>query len=181
MDGNFGIQVDDFGVYKVFFYGSGMDVLEQESGNVIPYTEIFYANTTSSLGGSDVMFKSVYDTNSNNRVDVAESVVIDILATENIIKYNVVTTDGKVADSLNLTHAHKIGGIAIMDANIGFICKVQTFGLLVEPTWTWSGSYIFLDGTVLSQTFPSTGFNINLGRIKSSTEIFVDLKYSILL
>jgi len=130
------------------------------------------------------MLKSVYDTNNNARVDVAESIVINIVNTEAIPIpiYSCVTSDGKIGDSDNVTHSHKVIGISIETIAVGASGKVIVYGLLSNVSWTWSNGDIFLNGTALSQTSPDiTGFSKSVGKAQSENKMIVNLEESIIL
>jgi len=133
------------------------------------------------IGSNPFLRKNIYDVNNNGIVDNVDAVTIEIVANEVILPYQIITLDGRVANSTNVMHTYKVAGIALEAANIGFICKTQIFGLLVNPLWSWSGYNLFLNGTSISEIFPTVGFNKHLGIVKNSNTMFVDLKNSILL
>lgn len=127
-----------------------------------------------------MMLKTVYDTNDNGRVDIAESIYVDILAAENISKYHVVTSDGFIANSNVDSHKNKVLGIATQDIPNGFNGKVLLFGDLDNPLWGWTvNKQVFLNGTAISDIAPSTGFILPIGKIRYATRILVNPKTSI--
>lgn len=132
-------------------------------------------------GGGGDMYKSVYDIDNNNIVDNTDAIITEILAAEDIHQYSLVTSDGYVADSSNVLHRDKIVGIALESFNNGFVGKVQVYGELYEPSWTWTLGAVFLNSTSLSQTPPTTGFVQVIGRSKTSEIMLVKLEESILL
>lgn len=101
-------------------------------------------------------------------------VTVNIIATEIISKYNLVTSDGKVADSSIVLLKNKIVGVALNNAIVSGTVTVQISGLLVEPTWTWGTGYVFLNGTGISQFAPATGYIKVVGVIKNSETILVN-------
>lgn len=107
--------------------------------------------------------------------------IVRVTATETIAKYDVVTTDGKVADSTNVLHKDKILGIAIEDIAIGVVGEVQISGELTEVTWAWTAYSLFLNGTALSETVPTSGFLNYVALIKAPQIIVVNIEESILL
>jgi hypothetical protein len=135
-----------------------------------------------SLLSSDIMVKSIYDTDNNNRVDTAESIIINVVGTEDIPIYSCVTSDGKIGNSNNNSHSNKIIGISVEPIPIGFNGKVIVYGKLINNDWTWGTGDIFLDGTTLSQISPDVvGFSKSVGKAKSENIIIVNLEESILL
>lgn len=111
----------------------------------------------------------------------AKKVFVDVVAAENLSKYDVVTVTGYKADSSNLAHINKVAGIIVEDVLTGFIGQVQILGELVNTNWNWSGSLLFLNGTSIQTTAPGTGFVKIIAQIKNANKIFVNLEESILL
>ncbi len=107
--------------------------------------------------------------------------ITTITATEDILAYDLITSDGKKADSGNIAHKDKIIGIALADISNGFSGDVQLFGELENSNWNWSVGYLFLNGTSISQTAPETGFSKIIGFIKNNITIIIDLQESILI
>lgn len=105
---------------------------------------------------------------------------VEFVASENILKYDLVTVDGFVADSNNLTHANKVLGMAVADTNTGFTGEAITYGEVVNPAWTWViGDILFLNGTSLSTTPPSVGFSQEIAKALTPTSILIDLNEAI--
>ena len=112
---------------------------------------------------------------------VISPLIIEVEAFENIPKYSLVTSTGKVANSNDLRHAYIIVGIAIEDTTSRDTCKVQILGELTNTDWLWGSGDLFLNGTVLSQIAPSVGFIKNIATIKSANTIIIKLEDSIIL
>jgi hypothetical protein len=122
-----------------------------------------------------------------NQLDVAISFIqnvesespmnsITINADENIQSFQVITADGKRADSNNLSHRGKVVGIAKSNTNTGFNCPVITSGEVVNPVWTWTeGQIIFLNGNELSATPPQEGWLQQIAIAKNATTIVVEI------
>lgn len=112
----------------------------------------------------------------------ANSVDIDFNANENISAYKVVTADGYNGDSSNTTQRNKIIGINKADVSTGFVGTCIGFGEMKNSAWSWLiGSKIFLNGTSLSTTAPSTGYNVIIGVATKSDTIDIKISQSILL
>lgn len=129
--------------------------------------------------GPDVMLKSIYDIDTDSKVDNVEKIAIEMVAAANITQYQVVTTDGVVADSDNLGHLHKIAGVALSNANVGENLLVQTFGEITDIGWSWTLGNLFLNGTSLSLAAPTSGFLVNIGVVKNANCILVTIQDSI--
>lgn len=86
-------------------------------------------------------------------------------------------------DSSNVAHANTLIGVSTGAATTGASCQAQRFGLLTEPTWTWTpGNSVFV-GTagVLTQTAPTSGFVCEVGYAVSATILYIDPKPSFIL
>jgi hypothetical protein len=114
--------------------------------------------------------------------DPGISTVVSVVAQENLVKYDVVTGDGKKADSGNLLHRNKLVGLATQNILSGFSGEVQCGGSLQNPAWTWTtGDRIYLNGTTLSTTAPDSGFLTQVGVAVGSDTINIEIQPSILL
>lgn len=111
----------------------------------------------------------------------AKKIFVDVVAAENLSKYDVVTVDGYKADSSNLGHINKVLGIIINDTVVGVLGQVQILGEIINTDWTWSGSLLFLNGTSIQSTPPTSGFLKIIGQIKNANIMFINLDESILL
>lgn len=109
-------------------------------------------------------------------------VYVDYIATEIISKFDVVTADGKVANSSLYNQRNKIIGISITDTNIGFAGQAIGYGEIQNSAWTWLiGDKIFLNGTALSTTPASSGFSVLIGVAIKTDTIKIEIQPSILL
>lgn len=114
--------------------------------------------------------------------DIPDFTAVEVVATEDIPAFSVVTSKGKVADSGTVSGIEKVIGIAEADIDTGFSGRVTMIGEIDNPAWTFvAGDVIFLNGTSLSTTAPSTGFSQRIGTAKSDTVIYVNLGQPILL
>jgi hypothetical protein len=96
--------------------------------------------------------------------------------------YKVVYSDNSgtvsIADSSDINHMNRVMGIALNAAGGAGIAMVQRRGKLTEATWSWTlGRSIFFDANGdLTQTPPTSGFWMILGRPITSTQIEVNLE-----
>lgn len=114
---------------------------------------------------------------------VDDMLLIDLLALEDIAIAIVVTSSGYNADSGNPSAFFgKVIGIsnaAILANNIG---KIVTDGEVTYSGWSWTrGTELFLNGTAISATAPSTGFIQRIGTAKNATTIVLEISQPILL
>lgn len=106
----------------------------------------------------------------------------DILATENIPAFSLVTANGKVADSSNFSHFGHVVGLSTVVVLNTFIDTVVVEGEVTNGLWSWTNNdKIFLNGTSLSTTPPITGFSQFIAIARNNNTIFVRLQQPILL
>lgn len=107
---------------------------------------------------------------------------VEVVSTEAIAAFAMVTADGKNADSANTLHVGKVVGVALAAVAPATVTNVVVDGDVENPLWAWTdGAPIFLNGTSLSMTPPTTGFLIQVGVAKNATRIIFNLKASVLL
>lgn len=109
---------------------------------------------------------------------------VHIQAAMPIPRYSCVTASGEVADSGN--PAHQFHVIGITDGAIGYNAgppiqadwgDVTTSGVIFEVTWTWTGGgALYLNGTVLSQSPPGSGFIQPVGWALTPQSILVNIR-----
>jgi len=91
--------------------------------------------------------------------------------------------DGAVyyASNTSDSHKHAVLGITVGAVESGNTATVQTYGELLEPSWTWTpGLPIFLTTNgQLSQTAPSSGFVLIIGTAQTATQVFINIKQPI--
>ena len=105
-----------------------------------------------------------------------------IIAAENVPIYTVITYTGYIANSATTAHMNKIAGITKEAINATFSGTAVTEGEIENVSWTWTkGDVLFLNGTSITNTPPSTGFRIKIGEALTSTKVFVRISESILL
>jgi hypothetical protein len=108
--------------------------------------------------------------------------IVSVTAIANLNPNDPTTITGDLADSGNSAHLGKVIGLSENQTNIGFSAKIITDGLVQNSGWSWTaGSPIFLNGTILSQTPPSSGFIQQMGIAEASDTILVDVSFPILL
>jgi len=107
---------------------------------------------------------------------------VAIQATELISAYDVVTIDGRVANSSDISMSGMLVGIALEDMAIDEIKQVQQHGFVVNPTWSWTvGNKLFLNGKVLSNEPPSTGFVQRIALVIEPSTILLSFNEPIIL
>lgn len=107
--------------------------------------------------------------------------LISYLAATSITAFKVVTSTGQIADSDAVLQRNKIIGISTTNVLSGFTGKAKGFGSIINPAWMWSiGDKIYLNGTSLSTTAPSTGYSQLIGTATASDTIDVKLGEPIL-
>ena len=107
---------------------------------------------------------------------------VTITTSENITLGDVVNSDGTKADSAIVGKREWIVGIASETSLSGFPCDVVVIGDATNVSWTWvAGNVIYLNGTSLSTTPPSSGFIKRIGTASSGTVIEVNIGTSILI
>jgi len=105
-----------------------------------------------------------------------------LLAIEDIPAFTTVTATGAIANSGNAAHRGKIIGVSSEAIANGFVGKLVNEGELTNPSWTWNrGDVLYLNGTALSTTPPTSGFLQKIGVARATTVIVVELGQSVLL
>lgn len=79
------------------------------------------------------------------------------------------------ADKDTPAHAQCTIGITQGAANAGDMATAIALGPIIEPTWNWTPQGLIFLGSngVLTQTAPTTGFVLILGKAITPTQIFV--------
>lgn len=110
--------------------------------------------------------------------DEVESIVV----TENTPAFVAVTALGDRADSANVAHFGKVIGLTVESISGGFSGRIELSGFVMNDAWTWTaGAEVYLNGTGLSMTAPSTGFVQQIGIAKGPTVLYVDIQEPVLL
>lgn len=105
----------------------------------------------------------------------SNSVIVEIVAAEPITAYSVVTVDGYLADSADLSAFNRVLGVSNEAMATGFPVSVVQKGIVENPAWAWTtGDRIFLNGGSLSTTPVSSGFSQLIGLAKDSQTIVVE-------
>ena len=100
-----------------------------------------------------------------------------ITAAENLGGHRVVTVEGYYASKDTASDKFKVLGITTGAASIGTTATVTTFGSIEESGWNWTvGNPVFLSTNgMLTQTAPTSGFSLIVGRPKTATNLFIDI------
>ena len=107
---------------------------------------------------------------------LTEDTMAEYVATEDITIYQVITSNGKVANSNTLNHRSKVIGISKTTTVTGFTGQVQIGGVIENPGWALTPyENVFLNGTAVSNTPPATGFTQRIGKALSATKIIIDI------
>jgi hypothetical protein len=105
-----------------------------------------------------------------------------IVAAVDIAAFSVVTVDGHIANSGNLTHIGRVAGIAVSDIALGVSGLIQLDGEITNPAWNWiPNSKLFLNGSGLSAVAPATGFAQMIAIARSDQTIIIRIGDPILL
>mgnify|MGYP006921407149 CR=1 FL=1 len=109
--------------------------------------------------------------------------MIDIVAAEDVLAGDVITSDGFIADSNNLLHRGRIAGIAKSDTLTGFTIPVQTGGKITIPSWSWTnGQRLFLNQKQLNP-IPGNSSNSfflqSMGLATGAQTIIIEVEESI--
>lgn len=111
-----------------------------------------------------------------------EQIYTEVEASEYIPKYKIVTTDGYICDSTDITQRHKAVGIAMNNTSIGFNCNCVVKGIIEDATFSFTpNATLYLNGTNISTTAPTTGYILSIGKSITSDKILIDVQRSILL
>jgi hypothetical protein len=118
----------------------------------------------------------------NGRWELKIPEQIPFLATELIPAFSLATAKGQIANSNNLLHYNQVIGMVIEDVPNGAIGQATVDGEVTNNTWAWSpGSKLFLNGTALSVTAPSTGFSQMVAVARNANIIIMKISQAILL
>jgi hypothetical protein len=105
-----------------------------------------------------------------------------VLAAVNLTAFTAVTVDGHPADSANSAHYNRVMGIvnaAVLSGNIGTVIME---GEITNPSWAWSpNSKLFLNGTVLSVSVPTSGFAQMIAVAKTTQTVITRLETPVIL
>ena len=110
------------------------------------------------------------------------TIIITIVASENVPAFRVITSGGNIADSTFIAHRGRVVGITLEAIASGFSGLVAKEGKVENPAWSWAtGDILYLNGTALSTAAPSSGFSQAIGVAKNATTVIVRLGIPILL
>jgi hypothetical protein len=93
--------------------------------------------------------------------------------------------DGKVyyADCTEISHLNRILGLTVGAINSQANGVVLCFGLITEPSWTWTmGLSVYLSTSgLLTQTAPTSDFALIVGFPTATTSMFIDIQMPVML
>lgn len=112
----------------------------------------------------------------------SSTVRANFTAQENIPIYRVVTSTGFITNSSTLGHRGKVLGISDTETISGFIGTALVVGEITNSGWSWTaGDIVYINGTSLSTTPPTTGFLQRIGVAVASDRIDIQIQQSVLL
>lgn len=108
--------------------------------------------------------------------------MLSIVASENILAFQPVTSNGEVANSNNLFHRNRVVGLAKENINNSFSGRVQSEGTITNPAWSWNKVPIYINGDgILSETPPSSGWSQTIGIAYKPDTITIEIDVAYLL
>lgn len=115
--------------------------------------------------------------------EVPPTLELTIVAAENIPAWVPVTAQGRRADSGNPSASFgRVIGLAGDGIQRGRAGRVIRVGEITNPDWAWNtGEQIFLSGTGIANSAPTSGFVQRIGTASGQTKMVVDLGEPILL
>lgn len=152
----------------------------------IDFENLTVPQPTPPAGKTRMYFKDdrqayVKEDNGTERV-IGGQTVADVQAAVDILEFQPVTNQGQIADSANLGDMGQFLGLAMNDADTGFIVTCLLVGVITNLSWSWSpGDKVYLNGTTLSTTPPSSGFSQMIAVAKSADTLIVRPQQPILL
>lgn len=142
--------------------------------------EIVEEVTDVSIGDDNLLIESIEQGEPGASISILTYVAGVVLGGHRAVLVDV-SGSAIYADKDTPSHYASVIGITTASAGIGASVPIQTFGELTEGSWTWTAKlpiYLGANGT-LTQTPPSTGFQLMLGFAISTTKIFIDIKEAI--
>lgn len=117
------------------------------------------------------------------RVVTIDGNTATVTAAEALGGHRVVTVAGNYASKDNAADKFKILGVTQGAVSNGATATVTTYGTMTESSWNWTeGSPVFLSTNgLLTQTPPTSGFRIIIGRPQTATTLFVDISEPIII
>jgi len=103
------------------------------------------------------------------------------VAAVNLSAFDIVTVDGFKADSGTPAHYGKVVGITRSAVSTGFVADVIYYGEVTNGSWSWTaGQKLFLNGSTLSTTPPSSGFIQMVAIAKNNNTIVMRMETPVL-
>lgn len=95
----------------------------------------------------------------------------------------IVSGEAVHADKDNAAHRGLVRGVTTGAVIDGEIALIQTYGPMLEPSWTWTPNQPIYCGTngTLTQTVPTSGWLQQIATADTATLIFIDPKPVIVL
>lgn len=107
---------------------------------------------------------------------------VAVTAATNLSGNRIVTVEGNYADKDTTTDKFKVLGMTTGAATTGSEATVQVSGYITEAGWNFTvGSPVFLSTNGhITQTAPTSGFRMIVGRPKTATTLFLDFSEPII-
>jgi hypothetical protein len=108
--------------------------------------------------------------------------VVSITAGQALSGQRAVLASGVYADNSSIATALAIG-ITTGAVSNGASATVKVSGSIIEPTWSWTlGLPVYLGtGGLLTQTVPTTGVVLEIGKPVTSTQLFINIQQPVIL
>jgi hypothetical protein len=108
--------------------------------------------------------------------------IAEVTVSENILAFDPINSDGTKANSAIVGKRGQLIGLALANINNGLSGNAVLFGEITNPAWSFvAGNIVYLNGTTVSTTPPSTGFIQKIGTMKSSTTLEINIGTVILI
>lgn len=184
--GNFDLDFDDFesGIFTRHS-GAFIMVVLNASGETttLILNETEYTCVSISFYNSDVppvyMNQSIPSASDEEENPVAAAFIVqqmEYTAAENIAAFEVITSEFKVGNSATVADVNKQLALSVTTTTNGTKGLAVVNGLVINPAWTWTiDADIYLNGTSLSETAPTTGFAVVIGKASRADAIVVNI------
>lgn len=119
----------------------------------------------------------------NNTVEELQKLIaVEVVAAEDIPAFTVVRSDGYRANSNHPSSRLKVIGITMTEIQAGFAGIAIFSGRIRNSSWSWLPHQpIYLNGVVLSQVPPTTGYLLQIGKAITNIDVIIQFSTPILL
>jgi len=150
-----------YNLYDVVSYDGSVYIATQDNFfGILPSDPIYWDKMLNSGGGN-------------------LTATVDVIAGENIAPYRVVYVDtAKVykANKDTLSERDKILGLTDGAYTENSLATIYVNGTISNGGWNWNSGIVYLDiDGALTQTLPTSGFLVQIGKVINSTTIILDI------